>query len=111
MIKEAINDQNVLGFHVEYIKTFDGQYDEYDDTMVEGIDTKEVYMADERISLVANHIIQNHNMKTQNRKYTAIFATESKEALVKYYDEFKTIDHDLKIAAVFSYGANEESDR
>ena len=110
LIKEAINDQNVLGFHVEYIKTFDGQYDEYDDTMVEGIDTKEVYMADERISLVANHIIQNHNMKTQNRKYTAIFATESIEALVKYYDEFKTIDHDLKIAAVFSYGANEESE-
>lgn len=68
LIKEAINDQNVLGFHVEYIKTFDGQYDEYDDTMVEGIDTKEVYMADERISLVANHIIQNHNMKTQNQK-------------------------------------------
>ena len=67
-------------------------------------------MADERISLVANHIIQNHNMKTQNRKYTAIFATESIEALVKYYDEFKTIDHDLKIAAIFSYGVNEESE-
>lgn len=110
LIKEAINDNNVLGFHVEYISTFDGQYDEYDDTMVEGIDTKEVYMADERISLVANHIIQNHNMKTQNRKYTAIFATESIDALIKYYDEFKSIDHDLKIAAIFSYGANEESE-
>lgn len=110
LIKEAINDHNVLGFHVEYISTFDGQYDEYDDTLVEGIDTKEVYLADERISLVANHIVQNHNMKTQNRKYTALFATDSIEALIKYYDEFKTIDHDLKIAAIFSYGANEESE-
>ena len=110
LIKEAISDNNVLGFHVEYIKTFDGQYDEYDETMVEGIDTKEVYMSDERISLVANHIIQNHSMKTRNCEYTAIFATDSIEALIKYYNEFKTIDHNLKIAAIFSYGTNEDAE-
>lgn len=30
--------------------------------------------------------------------------------LVKYYDKFKEINHDLKIAGIFSYGANEESE-
>lgn len=110
LIKEAIHDNNVLGFHVEYIKTFEGQYDEEDPTLVEGIDTNEVYSAPQRISLVANHIIQNHNMKTRNGQYTAIFATDSIPSLIKYYDEFKTIDHNYKIAAVFSYGANEDAE-
>lgn len=110
LIKEAIHDNNVLGFHVEYIKTFEGQYDEEDPTLVEGIDTNEVYSAPQRISLVANHIIQNHNMKTRNGQYTAIFATDSIPSLIKYYDEFKTIDHNYKIAAIFSYGANEDAE-
>ena len=110
LIKEAIHDNNVLGFHVEYIKTFEGQYDEEDPTLVEGIDTNEVYSAPQRISLVANHIIQNHNMKTRNGQYTAIFATDSIPSLIKYYDEFKTINHNYKIAAVFSYGANEDAE-
>ena len=30
--------------------------------------------------------------------------------LVKYYDKFKEINHDLKIAGIFSFGANEESE-
>ena len=32
LIKNAIFDNNVLGFHVEYIKTIDGDYDENDGT-------------------------------------------------------------------------------
>ena len=31
LIKDAIKDGNVLGFSVEYIKTFDGGFDENDD--------------------------------------------------------------------------------
>ncbi len=31
-------------------------------------------------------------------------------ALIQFYDEFKTIGHDLKVAAIFSYGANEEAE-
>lgn len=110
LIKEAIFDNNVLGFHVEYISTFKGQYDKDDKTEVEGIDTDEVYMAPERISLVANHVIQNHLSKTRNGQYTAIFTASSIPALIKYYDEFKSIDHNLSIAAIFSYGANEEAE-
>lgn len=108
LIKDAINDGNVLGFSVEYIRTFKGDFDENDDTKVEAIDTEEVIMSDERIELVANHILKNHNAKTRNKEYTAIFTVQSIEMLVKYYDKFKEIDHDLKIAGIFSFGANEE---
>ena len=34
LIKDAINDGNVLGFSVEYIKTFDGEVNEYDDEYI-----------------------------------------------------------------------------
>ena len=108
LIKNAIFDNNVLGFHVEYIKTMDGDYDLDDNTMTNAIDVNELYMADERMTMIANHIIQNHKAKTRNRQYTAIFAVSSIPALVKYYDIFKGIDHDLNISGIFSYGANED---
>ncbi len=110
LIKDAINDGNVLGFSVEYIKTFDGGFDEGDDEKVKAIDKEEVFMCDERIDLVANHILDIHNSKTRNKQYTAIFTVQSIPMLVKYYDTFKTINHDLKIAGIFSFGANEESE-
>lgn len=112
MIKEAIFDRNVLGFNIEYISTYRGHYDIEDTDLVEAIDRQEVLESDERVSLVANHIIDHHTTKTRisGNKYTAIFATSSIPMLVKYYDEFKKIKHNLKIAAVFSYGANEDMD-
>lgn len=108
LIKDAIFDNNVLGFHIEYITTIKGAYDENDSTMTEAIDVGELYMADGRMTLIANHIIQNHKAKTRNRQYTAIFAVSSIPMLVKYYHIFKTIDHDLNISGIFSYGANED---
>ena len=108
LIKDAIFDNNVLGFHIEYINTIKGDYDENDPTMTEAIDVGELYMADKRMSLIANHIIQNHKSKTRNKQYTAIFAVSSIPMLIKYYDIFKSIKHDLNISAIFSYGANED---
>ena len=108
ILKEAIFDNNVLGFSVEYIKTFDGQYDEEDGERVVSIDTEEVYNAPERISMVANHIVQCHDQKTMRRKYTAMFAVSEIPMLIEYYKEFKNIKHDLKIAAIYSFQANEE---
>lgn len=108
LIKDAIFDNNVLGFHVEYISTIKGAYDEDDGTMTEAIDVGELFMADERMTMVANHIIQNHKAKTRNRQYTAIFAVSSIPMLIKYYDIFKSIKHDLNISGIFSYGANED---
>lgn len=110
LIKEAIHDNNVLGFNVEYIQTFTGQYDESDDSMVEGINTNEVYEDPERIALVANHIINHHNMKTRNRQYTALFTVSSIPMLIKYYDMFKSIDHDLRITGIFTFGQNEDAE-
>ena len=110
LIKNAIFDNNVLGFHVEYMTSIEGDYDVNDKQMVEGIDTDEVLYSTERMTIIANHILANHKAKTRNRQYTAIFAVWSIPALVKYYDIFKNIDHDLNIAACFSYGANEDGE-
>ena len=109
LIKDAIFDNNVLGFHVEYIKTMEGDFDWDDPTMADAIDVGELYLSEERMSLIANHIIQNHKAKTRNGQYTAIFAVSSIEALVKYYDIFKKIKHDLNITGIFSYGQNDSA--
>ena len=110
LIKDAINDGNVLGFSVDYIKTLSFSADENDREMVEGIDTDEVFMADDRITMIAQHIIDHHNTKTRDRKYNSIFAVSSIPMLIKYYETFKSLKHDLKIGAIFTYGANEDLD-
>ena len=110
LIKDAIFDNNVLGFHIEYNKTIEGNFDFDDPTMADDIDTDELYMSDERMSLIANHIVQNHKSKTRDRQYTAIFAVSSINQLVKYYDIFKKIKHDLNISGIFSYGQNEDAE-
>lgn len=110
LIKDAIFDNNVLGFHVEYIKTIDGDFDEDDPTVAERIDINELYMADERMTLIANHIVSNHMSKTRNGQYTAIFAVSSIPMLIKYYDIFKKIDHKLTVSGIFSYGQNEDAE-
>ena len=110
LIKDAIFDNNVLGFHIEYIRTMEGDFDIDDPTVAEGIDTNELFMADERMTLIANHIISNHMAKTRNGQYTAIFAVSSIPMLIKYYDIFKKIDHRLTIGGIFSYGQNEDAE-
>lgn len=111
LIKDAIKDGNVLGFSVDYIKTINSNIKEYDDEMVEGIDTDEVFLDDQRISLIAQHIIDHHNIKTRDRKYNALFAVSSIPILIKYYDKFKSLNHNLKIGTIFTYGANENLDK
>ena len=110
LIKDAIFDNNVLGFHVEYIKTMEGDFDIDDPTMTEAIDVGELYMADERMTMIANHILQNHASKTRNRQYTAIFAVSSIPMLIKYYDIFKQLNSKLTISGIFSYGQNEDAE-
>ncbi|NCE77588.1 type I restriction endonuclease subunit R [Turicibacter sp. TS3] len=110
LIKDAINDNNVLGFSVEYINTIRGNYDEMDETKVHAINTDEVFMNETRIEEIARHIIENHDAKTRHREYTAIFTVQSIPMLIKYYDAFKALNHSLKIAGIFTYGANEDSE-
>ncbi len=110
LIKDAIRDGNVLGFSVEYIRTFNANINEGDDTKVQGIDTDEVWHDERRLNLVADHILDNHDRRSKNKGYCALFAVDSIPTLIKYYDILKKKDHNLKIAGIFSYGQNEESD-
>ena len=110
LIKDAIFDNNVLGFHVEYIRTIKGDLDFDDQTRADAIDINELYMADERMTNIANHIVQNHISKTRNKQYTAIFAVSSIPMLIKYYDIFKNIEHNLTIGGIFSFGQNEDAE-
>ena len=106
VIKDAIKDENVLGFSVEYL----GKYTNKTtlDIDVEAIDTKEVMESDDRLGKIADYIVANHNRKTYNKEFNGIFAVSSIDVLTKYYEIFKSKDHDLKIATIFSFDPNEE---
>lgn len=107
LIKDAIKDHNVLGFSVEYIDTINFKPINTD-IKVQSINTDEALINDTRIKMIANHIVENHDRRTNNRHYNSILAVDSIEMLIKYYDAFKSINTDLKITAIFTYGANED---
>jgi type I restriction enzyme R subunit len=111
VITDAIRDENVLRFSVEYIRTFKRK-DQIEDIEVEAIDTAEVMEAPERLEKITDYIIANHNRKTHSKEFTAIFCVSNVKTLIKYYEFFKSKkeagEHDLKIGTIFSYQANEE---
>ncbi|BEJ45039.1 hypothetical protein KSE1242_00270 [Staphylococcus epidermidis] len=73
LIKNAIHDGNVLGFSVDYINTIKTKNIDLDsEELVEGINKDEVWLADDRIRLIARHIVENHDKYTRNRQYSAI---------------------------------------
>jgi len=111
VITNAIRDENVLKFSVEYIRTFKKK-DEVVDIDVEAIDTSEVMEAPERLEKITDYIIANHDRKTHARDFTAIFCVSNVKTLIAYYDLFRAKkeagEHNLKVATIFSYQANEE---
>ena len=112
LIKDAIKDGNVLGFSVDYMKFVELKSTQPEaNVMVEAIDTEEVFMADDRVRLIAQDIIDHHSTKTRDKKYNALFTVSSIPLLVKYYNMFKSLKHNLKIGAIFTYGANEDLDK
>ena len=114
VITDAIRDENVLKFCVEYVGRYRQKEESKNniDIEVEGVDTKELMESGKRLDMIADYIIANHNRKTHSRDFTAMFCVGSVEVLTKYYDIFKAKkeagDHDLKIATIFSYTANED---
>lgn len=113
VITDAIKDENVLKFSVEYV----GRYKRKEtateiDIEVEDIDTKELMESPKRLEKIADYIIDNHNRKTHNRDFTAMFCVSSVETLIKYYDIFQRKKeegkHNLRIATIFSYATNED---
>lgn len=109
MIKDGINDNNVLGFKVDYIKTFSMNLNITDDD-VEAIDTTEILESDERVNAIVNKIIQIHPIKTHNKEYNAIFATSGIPMAMKYYNAFKGKKHDLVVTTIFTYTPNEDTE-
>jgi type I restriction enzyme, R subunit len=117
IITNAISDNNVLGFSVEYV----GKYKQKDqdvldadifaDALVEGINTKEVLEDQGRLEKITDYVLHDWKRKTKNGKFNALFATPSIEVLKRYYTLFKAkAPEDLKIATIFTYHANEADD-
>ena len=69
-IVDAINDKNVLPFRIDYMTTM-GMDADIDDEEVWDIDRKKALEAPERISLVANYILDHFDQKTYrgNKSY------------------------------------------
>lgn len=96
LIKDAIADDNVLGFLVEYYKA-------KDDLVVDP-------MNETRMKEIARFILANFNKSTFDGEFNALFATQSIDMLVKYYKIFKQLNPQIKIGAVFTYAANSNQD-
>ena len=110
VITDAIADENVLRFLVEYVGKYRKKAESENevDIEVEGIDIKELMESPARIEKIVDYIIANHDRKTHSREFTSIFCVSSIDVLTKYYEAFKRKNHNLKIATIFSYAANEE---
>ena len=123
-IIHAISDKNVLPFHLEYIRTM-REREGVEDAEVEDIDRERIMRDPRYIGNIVAYIIRNFGKKTKRNStyqvkdqrlhgFNSIFATASIDAAKLYYDEFKRKMADvpeaerLKVAMIYSYGANEE---
>lgn len=113
VITDAIKDENVLKFSVEYV----GRYKQKEggsnvDIEVEEIDTKELMESPLRLEKITDYIINNHSRKTHNKEFTGMFCLSSVDTLIKYFDLFQKKkengEHNLRIATIFSYASNED---
>jgi len=111
VITDAIADDNVLRFSVEYwgkLKQKDGSLIDED---VSAIDVREFYDNPDRIDGVVDWIIAHHDRKTHQRQFSAMFCVSSVDALIAYYETFKRKreagEHSLRVATIFTYGPNE----
>jgi type I restriction enzyme, R subunit len=113
VIVDAIKDENVLRFAVEYVGKYKRKVSPNEiDIEVEGIDTKGLLDSPQRIEKIVDYILEHHKQKTKFPDFTGMFCVSSVETLIKYYETFKAKqegkDNPLKIATIFSYAANEE---
>lgn len=95
LIKDAIADENVLGFLVEYYEVQGSTVD---------ITNKN------RMREIAQFILNNYNKSTFEGEYDALFAVQSVPMLLQYYKIFKELKPKIKIGAVFTYADNGDQD-
>lgn len=145
-IVDAINDENVLPFRIDYVNTIK-EKEGILDQQISAIDREKAMASPERISQVVKYILEHFGQKTKRSSYysfrvlddihkvasakkgaqvsehkteqklggfNAMFAVASIPMAKAYYNEFKRQQADLpeaqrlKIATIYSYGANEE---
>lgn len=97
-ITHAIEDRNVLKFHVDYYGDEDGEKLEYDTPRSR--------------TIIADAILKKHNKATNQRQFNAVFATSSINSAIAYHKilkdlQEKQVQHNpdyepLNIACVFS---------
>ena len=109
VITNAIADENVLKFSVEYW----GKLKRKDGTLItEPKLDREFFENPERISLIVDWIIANHNRKTHGRKFSAMLCVSNVDSLLTYYEAFKSKQkqglHDLRVITIFTPSINEE---
>jgi len=125
-IVNAIGDNNVLPFKIDYVSTVKAAQS-IENTEVPGIDTESALLSPQRIENIVAYILKHFNDKTRrnSKSYTdsngkrqkgfnSLFATASIDAAKRYYLEFKRQQQDLpesqrlKIALIYSFAPNEE---
>jgi type I restriction enzyme R subunit len=114
VITDAIRDQNVLRFGIEYVGKYKNKSNAFIDIEVEDIDKQEVLDSAKRINKIVDYIIAYHDQKTFRKDYSALLAVSSIDNVIQYYDLFQQKkvagEHDLRIATIFTYGTNEDSE-
>ena len=124
-IVDAIRDENVLPFRVDYIQTI-RERDQYEDQKVYDIYREGAYKAAARVDLVTNYILDHFSQKTKRNHgypfkgmrvmgFNSILATASIDMAKVYYTAFKRIQEErggerLKVAIIYSFGPNEADD-
>ena len=112
VLTNAIKDENVLKFSVEYWGKLRRRDGSPIDEKVVSIDTREFFENPDRIEQIVDWIIRNHGRKTHGKDFTAMLAVGSIDALIEYYEAFKSKKlagaHDLRVVTIFTYGTNED---
>ncbi|MDR0572715.1 MAG: type I restriction endonuclease subunit R [Tannerella sp.] len=123
-IVDAITDKNVLPFRIDYVSSMREQ-ENITDEKVWDIDRERALASPARISNIVSYIREHFDQKTKRNSFyqlkerrlagfNSIFATTSIDVCKLYYNEFQYQQKDLpeaqrlKVATIFSYGANDE---
>ncbi len=121
-IIDAINDQNVLPFKVDYTNTIKEKAG-IKDKQVHAIDREHAMESPVRVREVSKYILEHFDQKTRRNSayslkgkrvmgFNSIFAVSSIKMAKMYYAEFKKqlaeSGQQLTIATIFSFAQNEE---
>ncbi len=123
-IVDAIKDENVLPFRIDYVDTIKTS-PSIEDEDVSDIDREGALLHPERIKKIVGYIIERFNQKTKRPRmyrlgqndvsgFNSLFATDSIKAARLYYQEFrkqqadKPSDQQLKIGLIYSFAPNED---